>query len=246
MTLALVFCMVTGRNSVAGLHPMGPMTASAPVARVAAKTSFRDELRIDLRARYTTLIIGLIGVVAVSVWAYRTTPNALPKDVVPVSAAALAAVALIYAAHTFNLNVAVNEQRLALDRQKAALEIMATWTGGEMTKQAIRCFKYRSKLKGPEGSDGLAKLREDEDTQMAFIAILNYLERLALVVHCGFADEDLLREYFAGILHEYFYACKPFVDDQRVRYKDAELFGKLEALEMRWQGGHSPSAAPVT
>ena len=77
-------------------------------------------------------------------------------------------------------------------------------------------------------------LANDKEKQTAVVSMLNYMEKLAIAVEVGVADEDTLREFFDSIIRLYYHALRGFIEYKRTDLSDASVFVRFESLAIRW------------
>ena len=64
--------------------------------------------------------------------------------------------------------------------------------------------------------------------------ILNYFERLGIIVRLGAADEQALRDYYCASVKRYWHSFRPWIDEMRNEFQDSALFSETEKLVTRW------------
>jgi hypothetical protein len=196
-----------------------------------------DTLKVNIKVRYMTLLIGFLATVAVTIWAFFASSSHEPKDIVPVTAAGIAATALVYAAMSLHANQILNEQKLLQEKKQLSLNLIGEWHRPDMAKLTILGAALRKEIKDLRPKEVMDILTNDQEKQMAVVSMLNYMEKMAISVDVGVADEETLREFFGSIVRLNYHALKGFIEHRRTELSDATVFIKYENLARRW-GNH--------
>ncbi len=70
----------------------------------------------------------------------------------------------------------------------------------------------------------------------ALTRVLNFAEKLAIVVENDLADEVILKQFFRGIVVGYYHDFRDFIDLKRRERKNDKIFEKFFWLASRWGG----------
>ena len=193
-----------------------------------------DTLNVNVRVRYITLLIGFLATVAVTIWAFFASSSHEPKDIVPVTAAGITATALVYAAMSLHANQILNERKLLQEKKQLSLNLIGEWHKPDMAKLTIVGAAVRKEVKDLHPKEVVDILTNDKEKQMAVVSMLNYMEKMAISVDVGVADEETLREFFDSIVRLNYHALRGFIEYRRTELSDASVFIKYEGLAKRW------------
>ncbi|HEX8148066.1 MAG TPA: DUF4760 domain-containing protein [Pyrinomonadaceae bacterium] len=194
-----------------------------------------DKFKVRFEIKYVALIFGLIITTAV-VAVYLRWADSIPqiKEVMAISAGGLALTGLLYNAMSLHSNLKISGQKLINDQRAFSASLIAEWHTPQMSKLTIRGAKLRMGIKNLKGQEVLEILRNDEDAHSAMVAILNYFEKLAICIENGVADEQLLRDFFGGIIRGYHNASMILIEYKRVELEDQKICIFFQNLAERW------------
>jgi hypothetical protein len=193
-----------------------------------------DTFNVNLTIRYITLVVGFLATIAVTIWAYFTSSTHEPKDIVPVTVAGIAATALVYSAMSLHANQILNERKLLQEKKLLSLSLISEWHKPDMVHLTIVGAVLRKQIKDLQPKEVIEVLANDKEKQTAVVSMLNYMEKLAISVNVGVADEETLREFFDSIIRLYYHALKGFIEYKRIDLSDANVFIRFEDLAKRW------------
>jgi hypothetical protein len=193
-----------------------------------------DTFNVNITIRYITLVIGFLATVAVTIWAFSASSSHEPKDIVPVAAAGIAATALVYSAMSLHANQILNERKLLQEKKLLSLNLISEWHKPDMVKLTIVGAALRKQIKDIQPKEVIEVLANDKEKQTAVVSMLNYMEKLAISVNVGVADEETLREFFDSIVRLYYHALRGFIEYKRMDLSDANVFIRFEDLAKRW------------
>jgi len=194
-----------------------------------------DTLRFQVQIKFGVLIAGvfLTAVTAFLVYHYQPVSPAVPITL-QIVGSGIALTALCYAAMTLHFNVKLNSLRILNEKKKFASDLITEWHKPDMAKLTVAASEITTKVKDLEPKQVLAYLKKDPAKQMAIATMLNYFEKMALVIHEDLADEPMLKDYFKGIVQRYYHAFIEFIRYKRKELTNEAIFERFEQLAHNW------------
>ena len=152
--------------------------------------------------------------------------------------AGFALTSLIYTAVNIN---AINEQKVAeISRaeQIYSAEFVKAWYSSEMKEYNVKVREFISRLRKSteekEKDTILQELRNNHDSFMSLLSVLNLFEHVAQDIDFELADEDYLKAFFRSIVATYYHGFMPLVQKVRTDMRSERLFCRFEAMAKRW------------
>lgn len=206
-----------------------------------------DSLRVRFRINYIALV-GLLLLTGLAVAVYVITHRRNPDWAVALQVIlnGVTLTCLVYTAMNYNLLANCSLETTRLHRCDCASRIIGQWYDPAMTSYTTLGRDLRVLIADKElAPDQIATcLAENRDYEVAMVAILNFLEHMAILICRGVADERILKDFFQVIVLQYYYAMREFIQKKRTRMGTEFLFNNLEALALRWEAhSHLPSEA---
>ena len=195
-----------------------------------------DSIQFHVRIRYVTLLIcGLLSALGVSAFICFSPAPVKPELIFQIVAACIALTAVIYTAMNVQLISQQQQRDLVHKRKIAAAELITQWHNPEMAKLTTIGAALRKEIVHLEPREVLELLSKDRDKHQAMVSILNYLEKMAILLEHDMADEKVLRDFFEAIVRVYYHALKAFIAEQRRVMNTDKIFDRFEALAKRWE-----------
>lgn len=194
-----------------------------------------DKFQIHFEIKYIALIIGLLlTVVGVAIYLHWGESIPQVKEIMAIVGGGLALTGLLYSAMNLHHNLRLNEQKLINERKVFSALLIAEWHKPEMTKLTIIGAKLRMSLKNLDARKVLEFLKQDSDAHNAMVAMLNFFEKMAICIENDVADEQLLKDFFQGIIRGYYTTLRGLIQYKRIELEDQNVCIFFEKLAVRW------------
>jgi Domain of unknown function (DUF4760) len=200
-----------------------------------------DNAEIKVRINYLALWIGIPITIIGSFVVAVCIKNVDTKDVVAVFTAGIVCTTLSYHAMNYHLNYEVNrmkfefdDNKLIHDKKVVALNIISEWNKPEMTKIANTLKLLFDDFVGKKNSEFIQKIQTEADVRFSVIAILNYFEKIGAAVSFEVADENLLKDYFLGLVNGFWHGLNEYIIVRRKEREDDDIFIQFEQLYKKW------------
>ena len=194
-----------------------------------------DEIRINIYIRYAVLLLGVFLTIAAMVLCYLWGGSSSTLDhILEIFGSGIALTALVYAAMNVRLIYDSQQHNLLMKRKSFSSDLISQFNSPEMTKLSIISYALKKDIKDLKPDEVVEYLEKDQDKKIAMVASLNFFEKLAISIEHGLADENLLRDFFRGIVRSNYHALKGFIELKRKENQNNKIFEKFEALARRW------------
>lgn len=192
-----------------------------------------DELRISIK--YAILVVGLILSVVVTVLFYFLDPSRSVQTALMILGTGIALTTLVYAAHNLKLLHESQQTGQDLERKRFSADLIRQYNSPEMTKLTVIAYELKKDIKDLQPGEVVAYLQDDshKKEREAMVLSLNFFERMAIAINHGIADEDLLKDFFRGIVRNNNLTLKGFIE---LRQRDnPKVWEKFQKLATKWE-----------
>lgn len=191
-----------------------------------------DSVNINFTFRYVTLVLGTL-ITLVFVWlAY--VGNQKAEILISVIAAGAAITALIYTAINSHFSAKIHVEQLRTKKLENAMYFIETSNTPDMVKAVHIGVNLQKEVSGKSSDEIKALINSSEEKRQALIMILNYFERMGVIVRKNAADEEVLKEYWHAAVKRYYHCFEPWILSARNELQDAALFLETKNLTKRW------------
>lgn len=193
-----------------------------------------DNITLVVRLRYAVLILGIIFTAVVSFSFLYFQWASSPKELIPIISACVALIALCYAAMTLHLNTEIRVEELRIRKLEYAMSFIERSSMPDMATAFRICYNLR-KTMGKKTTEELIQLIEDDKEVLeAMIIVLNYFERLGIIIRFSAADEQALKDYYSVPIQSIWSLFHEWIEAKRKTSGSKNLFCELEFLIHRW------------
>ena len=190
------------------------------------------KLEINIKHLAFTIVIAL-SVIGTFVYYYFEDPTKFQiTTILDIIVAIMAIGAVFYAALNVQLMRMKSQEDLQLGKKARCADIIANWNTPEMAEIAVTGSSLREKELGVVAL--LEHLKNNHVDQKALFSILNFFERLALLVESEVVDENMAKEYFVDLVVLYWLSFREFIKKQRVKLTQPNHYQKFEELYIKW------------
>jgi hypothetical protein len=195
-----------------------------------------------------TLTVGASLTIVVLAFAicYSLAPDPYKNALIFFAACCAAAgqlAAALYSARTLQFSADLQDEAAAqitrseaLILGRAALAFVERWNHPAMMDMRIQ---WHAILETRGKPNELKVHIEQSDRPEQIVAnvkqLLNFLEELALSVTRGYADEEIAKQLFQGIVQAVWHCMESWIKEQRATHSRREMWVHLENLYSRWK-----------
>ncbi len=190
---------------------------------------------ITIKIKYATLFVGIGLTIAlifgIKLWggSYATIEN-----YIKILGSGIALTALVYAAINVHLLFDINKKNLEFKKKEYSASLITQFNSPTMTKLSVISHALKKEIKDLTPEEVADLLARDENKKIAIVAMLNFYEKLAISIEHEIADEELLKDFFRGIIRNTYHVMKNFIDKKRIDNENQRIFAKFENLAKRW------------
>jgi hypothetical protein len=193
-----------------------------------------DKIQLQLTIKYITLIAGLVlSCLLVLAYLLFAQPNVRIEIIIAIAGSGIALTTLAYAAMNLHFLLETEQQKLAAEKKKVAAQLAAEWNRPNMISLTIVGSEVGKAAKDLPLADFI-KLLKDTKKEASIIAILNYFERMELIIQHDMADEGFLKDFFYFSVNGYYHAYHDYINYKRQQMGNQHIFERFEALAKRW------------
>lgn len=191
-----------------------------------------DSVNVNFKFRYVTLVLGALTTLLFVLLAYVGGQSS--EILISVTAAGSAITALIYTAINSHFTARIHVEQLRTKKLENAMYFIETSNTPDMVKAVHIGVNLQKEVKEKTSDQIRSLINSSEEKRQALIMILNYFERMGVIVRKEAADEEVLKEYWHAAVKRYYHCFEPWILSARNELQDAALFVETENLTKRW------------
>ena len=191
-----------------------------------------DQLSINVRINYITLIVGVLITAAIVLVAWKSSQK--PEVLLSIVAAGAAVTALVYTAINSQFTRQVHLEELRVKKLENAMAFIERSTSSEMIQAINLGVALREEVRGKNSDQVKQIIKSSPRKKEALVMIFNYFERLGVIVRLEAADEQALKDYYQAAIRRYWHSFNPWVHEIRSDLQDTTIFTETEKLVKRW------------
>ena len=194
-----------------------------------------NDIVINKKIKHPILYLGVlfIGVAIAALYFLSGQPLTI-EICIDIVGAGIAITTLAYAAIHVRLIYYSQQQNLEIKRKLFSADLITQYNSPEMTKLSIISYALKKDIKDLKPEEVIEYLEGNQKKKTAIVASLNFFEKLAISIDHKLADEDLLKDYFRGIIRNNYHALKGFIELKRKENQNNRIFENFEQLTDRW------------
>lgn len=185
-----------------------------------------------------TLSMAILLATVYSIYLYIDTRQDKFKEALGFSATVMASSAAAITAISVEKEREHNAKSLLIDR---TFSYVARWNNHDFKKQdIIALMREVRKLNEKEGRIHiLEQLGDKAELMSELVCILNFLEEMSLAISNKVVDEDILKDFFRGIVKDFHEAFRPWLNERAIQKPD--VYMRFRNLYDVWLGNKSTS-----
>ena len=194
------------------------------------------EIKVKAAIRYMVLLLGSVASGAITWWyVTHVNPGATTEDTLKVLAVCVGLLTLIYTAINSQFSYDVHLLEALNEKKRTSLDLITEWQSSDMAKITVIGKKIREKIKMLDGKAAMALIRADKSDQEAFVALLNFFEKLSIAIEHDLVDQAVLKDFFVPILPIYYSATRDVIQELRREFQSELVFTHFESVGKKWQ-----------
>jgi hypothetical protein len=196
-----------------------------------------DKLKISFEINYKLAVIGLVITIA-AVFLYLYFPKECREvylSVLSIIAVGIALTGFLYRVFQIHIALEQKSQELTFNKIQASANLISQWHSPEMAKLTVLAGELRleANTKSPKQVSDI--LESSRDKKEAVVCLLNFLEKMALMVHLDAVDKDSCKRFFSVIVADYHFAFSDYIGKIRKTSKEDNIFIEFSNLHKEWQ-----------
>jgi Domain of unknown function (DUF4760) len=196
-----------------------------------------------------TISVGIVGALVLIVLGLCLAYAFLPTERALLDFIALALTAAGGVGGAFYLAESLRAQ-VEQQRSTEAFALMARWNSPDLldARRAWHTISDTFQDKGAAAVKDFLLDPKQTDQVLNVRHVLNFLEEIAMAVTHEHADEDLLHDFFAGIVKRAHEALGQWIPDHRRKTGRNTIWERFDQLYTRWETGYpiQPKGMPKT
>jgi hypothetical protein len=187
-----------------------------------------------------TISVGVVSTLIAGTSIYFHLKREDLRDVLGFSAAALATAAAVTGASHIAQDLKHNAESARIDRTFSYIQ---RWNDPGFAKQSvIGLMREMRSLNDEEKREHLLRRLKDEDSlKSELVCIFNFLEEMALGISEGVVDEQILKDFFRGIVVIYIDTFRPWLKQRATETGRDLVYTRFMGLYKTWEGNGVPS-----
>lgn len=194
------------------------------------------EIEFTIRLKYIILITGLLIISSLSLLLTIYADSKILERSSSVFGVGIAVLSVVYSALSLHQSNQIRKEELRIKKAEYAMDFISETNDPEFSSRFIDCIKLRDEISDKSGEELDNVIESNDEYHEALTSVLNYLERLGVLVNSGSADEKVLMDYFQSPVRIYWHAFSGWIERKRRERETQDLFCEFEKLAEKWGG----------